>query len=207
LCNGTSGDINNVNPRIRRPAGPPYSQIRKVAEEVALEALRVTRDLKYQRELTLAARFSECVVATRRPGPAELAAARALVGNRPLEKLSGWADNYAREQLLLAEWQAEVSLPIQVFRIGNLAVAGWPGEIFAASGLALKQLSPIQPLFNVGLANGWYGYIPPPDQFQYGAYETWRMRTSPLETNAIPKMTTSFVRLLESLKASPPGGQ
>jgi hypothetical protein len=207
LCNGTSGDVNNVNPRIRRPAGPPYSQIRKVAEEVALEALRVTRDLKYQRELTLAARFSECVVATRRPGPAELAAARALVGNRPLEKLSGWADNYAREQLLLAEWQAEVSLPIQVFRIGNLAVAGWPGEIFAASGLALKQLSPIQPLFNVGLANGWYGYIPPPDQFQYGAYETWRMRTSPLETNAIPKMTTSFVRLLESLKASPPGGQ
>jgi neutral ceramidase len=207
LCNGTSGDINNVNPRIRRSAAPPYTQIRKVAEEVALEALRVTRDLKYQRELTLAARFSECVVATRRPGPAELAAARALVGNRPLEKLSGWADNYAREQLLLAEWQAEVSLPIQVFRIGNLAVAGWPGEIFAASGLALKQLSPIQPLFNVGLANGWYGYIPPPDQIQNGAYETWRMRTSPLETNAIPKMTTSFVRLLESLKASPPGGQ
>ena len=83
-------------------------------------------------------------------------------------------------------------MPLQVFRIGDLAVAAWPGEIFAASGLDLKRRSPVKPLFNVGLANGWYGYIPPPEQFQYGAYETWRMRTSPLETNAIPKMTRLF---------------
>ena len=55
-------------------------------------------------------------------------------------------------------------------------------------------------LFNISLANGWYGYIPPPDQFALGSYETWRGRTSPLETNAIPKMTESFLKLLEELK-------
>jgi hypothetical protein len=113
-----------------------------------------------------------------------------------VEQLSGWADDYAREQLLLSEWPAHVSMPLQVFRIGDLAVAAWPGEIFAASGLELKRRSPVKPLFNVGLANGWYGYIPPPDQFQLGAYETWRMRTSPLETNAIPRMMEVFLRLL-----------
>ena len=90
-------------------------------------------------------------------------------------------------------------MPMQVFHIGELAIAGWPGEIFASSGLELKKRSPIKSLFNVGLANGWYGYIPPPEQFKYGAYETWRMRTSPLEPQAIPKMIDTFLELLESL--------
>jgi neutral ceramidase len=55
-------------------------------------------------------------------------------------------------------------------------------------------------LFNVSLANGWYGYIPPPEQFPLGAYETWRMRTAPLETNAIPRMTEAFLEMLSGLK-------
>jgi hypothetical protein len=33
-----------------------------------------------------------------------------------------------------------------------------------------------------------------------GAYETWRMRTSPLETNAIPKMMAVFLDLLPPRK-------
>ena len=200
LCNGTSGDINNVNPKTKREPAPPYTQIRRVAEDVAQEVLRVTRSLEHRRELKLRASLRECVVATRRPNAAEVEEARAIVAGRPVEKLSGWTDDYAREQLFLADWPAEVSLPIQVFRIGDLAIAAWPGEIFAASGLDLKRRSPVKPLFNVGLANGWYGYIPPPEQFRLGAYETWRMRTSPLETNAIPKMTDCFLGLLKTLQ-------
>jgi len=200
LCNGTSGDINNVNPKTKREPAPPYTQIRRVAEDVAQEVLRVTRSLEHRRELKLRASLRECVVATRRPNAAEVEEARAIVAGRPVEKLSGWTDDYAREQLFLADWPAEVSLPIQVFRIGDLAIAAWPGEIFAASGLDLKRRSPVKPLFNIGLANGWYGYIPPPEQFRLGAYETWRMRTSPLETNAIPKMTDCFLDLLKTFQ-------
>ena len=200
LCNGTSGDINNINPKVKKAEAPPYTQIQRVAEDVAGEVLRVTSSLTYQREPTLQAGYRECAVSTRRPAPAEVAQARVIVGDRPVEKLSSWTDNYAREQLLLAEWPAQVSMPMQVFRIGNLAIAAWPGEIFAASGLDLKGRSPLKPVFNVGLANGWYGYIPPPEQFRYGAYETWRMRTSPLETNAVSKMTDNLLGLLESLR-------
>ena len=200
LCNGTSGDINNINPKAKPEPHPPYTRIRRVAEEVAQEVLRVTKGLEYRREVKLRGAQRECLVATRRPSPTEVAQARAVVAGRAIEKLGGWTDDVAREQLFLAEWPAEVSLPLQVFEIGGLAVAGWPGEIFAASGLELKRRSPVKPLFNVGLANGWYGYIPPPEQFQYGAYETWRMRTSPLETNAIPKMTDCFLGLLDSLR-------
>ncbi|MCX6905368.1 MAG: hypothetical protein NTW03_18195, partial [Verrucomicrobia bacterium] len=197
MCNGTSGDINNVNSKVKRQREPPYTQIRRVAEDVAQEALRVVGAMHYRSEIKLAAALSECVVGTRRPSPAEVTQARAVVAGRPLNQLRSWTDNYAREQLLLADWPAEVSMPLQVFRIGDLAVAAWPGEIFAASGLELKRRSPVHPLFNVELANGWYGYIPPPEQFQWGAYETWRMRTSPLETNAIPKITEAFLNLLK----------
>jgi hypothetical protein len=200
LCNGTSGDINNINPKLKRQEASPYTQIRRVAEDAAQEVLRVTRTMNYQREVRLKTGWRECVVSTRRPSMGEVEQAHDVVAGRPVEKLSGWTDNYAREQLLLAEWPGEVSMPMQVFRIGSLAVAAWPGEIFAASGLDLKRRSSLQQLFNVSLANGWYGYIPPPEQFKYGAYETWRMRTSPLETNAIPKMTDCLLGLLESLR-------
>jgi hypothetical protein len=190
-----------INPNFKREPQPPYTQIRRVAEDVAQEVLRVTKGLEYRREVKLRAAQQECVVATRRPNAAEVAQARAVVAGRPVEKLGGWTDNVAREQLFLVEWPGEVSMPIQIFRIGDLAVAAWPGEIFAASGLELKRRSPVKTLFNVGLANGWYGYIPPPEQFPYGAYETWRMRTSPLETNAIPKMLDGFLDLIETSRA------
>jgi neutral ceramidase len=199
LCNGTSGDINNINPQVKREEAPPYTRIRRVADDVAREVFRATQGIEYRRELRLRAVGCECVVATRRPSAAEIEQARAVVAGRRVDQLSSWNENYAREQLLLAEWPAEVSLPLQVFRLGELAVAAWPGEIFAVSGLELKRHSPVKPLFNVGLANGWYGYIPPPEQFALGAYETWRMRTSPLATNAIPRMTETFLRLLDSL--------
>jgi hypothetical protein len=198
MCNGTSGDINNVDSKLRRSPAAPYTQIRKVADDVAGEVLRVSSQLRYVRELSLGASIAECAVSTRRPSQPEVEAARAIVADRPVQKLAGWTDNYAREQLLLADWPGEVSLPMQVFRIGQLAIAAWPGEIFATSGLELKRLSPVKPIFNVSLANGWFGYIPPPEQFTLGAYETWRMRTSPLETNAIPKMTECLLRLLRS---------
>jgi hypothetical protein len=171
-----------------------------VAEDLAQEVLRVTKTLDYRSEITLRAALAECSVATRRPSPAEVEQARAVIAGRPLAQLSGWTDSVAREQLLLAEWPAEVVMPLQIFRLGDLAVAAWPGEIFASSGLELKRRTPVKPLFNIGLANGWYGYIPPPEQFALGAYETWRMRTSPLATNAIPRMLETFLNLLGAEK-------
>jgi len=46
-------------------------------------------------------------------------------------------------------------------------------------------------------------YLPPPERFPYGAYETWRMRTSPLETNAFLNMLDTFLGLLQSNPTTP----
>lgn len=194
LSNGTSGDINNWNPQAGHQSPAPYSQIERVAGDVAREVFQVVQRIDHHLNAPLRAALKECVVATRRPAPAEVDQARAHLAGRPLAQLTTWTDNYAREQTLLADYPAEVSLPLQVLHIGELAIAAWPGEIFAASGLALKQH---KPLFNIELANGWFGYIPPPEQFPLGAYETWRMRTSCLETGAIPKMLATFEQMLK----------
>ena len=199
MSNGTSGDVNNNDFRNARPPQKPYEQIRIVAEDVAREVHRVNKTLSHRDDVKLAAVSTELSVAYRKPSAAEVEQARGLIHGRDRLQLRTWPEFYAREQLILAAYPATTTLPLQVFRIGDLAIAQWPGEIFAVSGLELKRRSPVKPLFNIGLANGWYGYIPPPEQFALGAYETWRGRTSPLETNAIPKMMMSFEKLLQEL--------
>ena len=40
-------------------------------------------------------------------------------------------------------------------------------------GLEIKEKSPFERTFLIGLANGGYGYLPPPNQHKLGGYETW----------------------------------
>lgn len=194
LSNGTSGDTNNWDPKVGPDSPAPYTKIKKVADEVAQEVLRVVQGIEYRRDVQLHAELREFVAGTRRPSETEVEQAREIIAGRPVDQLSTWPENYAREQILLAEYPAEVSMPLQVFRVDELAIAAWPGEIFPVTGLELKRH---KPLFNIELANGWFGYIPPPDQFPLGSYETWRMRTSFLEVNVIPKIMECFEEMLK----------
>jgi len=200
LSNGTSGDINNIDFRAVRAERKPYEQIRRVAEDVAQEALRVEKGLSYKADIPLASAFTGLSLRTRRPLAAEIEAARQLVAGRPARELRTWSEIYAREQLILADYPESMTIPLQVFRVGGAVLAAWPGEIFASTGLELKGRSPVKPLVNIGLANGWYGYIPPPEQHRLGAYETWRGRTSLLEESATVKMLDTLVHLIEKVK-------
>jgi hypothetical protein len=197
MSNGTSGDINNIDFRKARPPQKPYEQIQIVAEDLAREVRRVAGPLTYRNDLKLSAVSTELEIAVRKPSPEEVESARGLVAGRDRLQLKTWSEFYAREQLLLADYPERLALPLQVFRVGDLAVAQWPGEIFAITGLDLKQRSPVKPLFSIGLANGWYGYVPPSEQHALGSYETWRGRTSPLATDAIPQLTEAFLKLIE----------
>ena len=200
LSNGTSGDINNVDFRQPRPQRPPYAQIRRVAEDVVVEVVRILNGMKYHSDVTLRNATAELELPVRKASGTELAAARRLLSEAGTNTLRSWPGIYAREQVLLAAYPDTVSLPLQVFRVGEVEVAQWPGEIFAVSGLLLKKSAEPRPLFNISLANGWFGYIPPPGQHALGAYETWRGRTSMLATNAIPRMLEVFGTLREAVR-------
>lgn len=70
----------------------------------------------------------------------------------------------------------EAEMEIQAFRIGELAAAGLPGEIFAEFGLALKRDAPYAGLIVNTLCNGTNtGYVCTREAYASGGYEP-RMR-------------------------------
>ena len=75
-----------------------------------------------------------------------------------------------------------------------------PREVFVEIGLELKRKSPLQPTFTIELANGYNGYLPTPEQHRLGGYETWRARSSYLETEASTKIARTILDLFEQIK-------
>ena len=88
---------------------------------------------------------------------------------------------------------------MQALRIGALGVGAVPCEVFAETGLAIKQRSAIQPTFNIELANGYHGYLPTAEQHGWGGYETWAARSSQLEVEAEGKIRAEALRLLAAV--------
>jgi len=204
MSNGTSGDINNINWRgpDNREKGA-YAQIRRVANDAALEVQRALEKAQWRDDITLRVATRELTLATRKPSAEDVEKAKALVADRPPLALKTLPEIYAREQILLSKYPGTITMPLTAFRIGDLAVAGWPNEVFAESGLLMKRESPVKPLFVISLANGWYGYLPMENQHPLGGYETWRSRTSYLENGAEPKIRKALLEVLAQLATKP----
>jgi neutral ceramidase len=201
MSNGTSGDINNINWR-----GPDnrlkgaYAQIRHVADDAAQEVQRALAGAQWrEKDVTLRVATRELTLATRKPTAEDVEKSKAIVADHPPLALKTLPEIYAREQILLAQYPDTIKMPLTAFRIGDLAIAGWPNEVFAVSGLALKKDSPIKPMFTISLANGWFGYLPTPEQHPLGGYETWRSRTSYLDVGAEPKIREKLLEMLGEL--------
>jgi hypothetical protein len=111
---------------------------------------------------------------------------------------------YARETMLIKDFPKQVPLIIQAFRVGDLAIAALPCEVFVEIGLDIKAKSPFKPTFTTSLANGYNGYLPTPDHHKLGGYETWRARSSYLEVDASTKISTVLFGLLKKLKNEQP---
>ena len=197
MSNGTSGDTNPIDfTKTNWVATPPV-----VAKAVAGAALKALAEMKYRDDVTLRAVTRQLTLGVRRPAPAQLTEARQYlatkVGTRPTRN---WEENYARETMLMSDWPATKEITLQGLAIGEFAIAAVPCETFGSTGLAIKKASPFLLTMVIGLANGYHGYLPPPDQFPLGGYTTWRARTSYLETEAEPKIRIATASLLKELQ-------
>ena len=204
LTNGTSGDVNNIDFRAKRVAQPPFQQMRKVANIVAASVYRAYQTIEHREWVPLDSAYEELTVASRRPTPEMVTRAKELLATsvagpawHPLEKA------YANRVLQRAQVPATVQAPLQVMRIGDVAVMSVPAETFAEMGLELKAKSPFPKSFTVSIANGYYGYMPTPEQHRLGGYESW-VGTNRLEIDAAPKITDALLRLAGELKAKHP---
>ncbi len=80
-----------------------------------------------------------------------------------------------------------------------MALGGLPCEVFVETGLAIKARSPFKPSTLVSLNNGCYGYVPTPEQYDLGGYETW-LGTSRFEKHASTKLLDHLLGLVTGLK-------
>ena len=205
MSNGTSGDINNIHwAAERRPERPPYAKMQQVADTVADAAYQAMQTITYHDWVSLDARQEEITLGVRRPNAEEVKRAQEIVNKADGPTMTTREEIYARETLLLKDYPEQVPLILQAFRLGDLAIAAIPCEVFVEIGLELKQKSPFEPTFTISLANGYNGYLPTPEHHRLGGYETWRARSSYLETGASPKITQSLFSLLDQLKTQRP---
>jgi neutral ceramidase len=202
MSNGTSGDISNGF-EFRKPAPKkaPYQWMQEVGHTVADEVLRVVRRIEHRDSVSLAMQEAELELGVRRPDEARLAWAREVWSKAQGKTRFTRPEIYAREAIKLGQYPPTVRLKLQAMRIGELGIGAIPCEVFAETGLAIKAASPLRPTLVIELANGYDGYLPTPQQHEWGGYETWPARSSCLEIQAEPKIRAAVLKLLEEVSA------
>lgn len=85
------------------------------------------------------------------------------------EGLVGWAEDYVKASR--EGGNQTQAFDIQAIRIGNMAVVGYPGEMFVDYQLVLEAGSPFDRTLAVAYSNGCIGYVPTADAYPAGGYE------------------------------------
>ena len=139
--------------------------MQEVAEKVARRVHESHQRLKFHDWVALGAVETDLLLDVRKPTPEMLKHFEPVTSAENDNSRTG----HLRERIYadrIAKLQAapdEISVPLQAMRIGDLGIAAIPFETFAETGLELKDRSPFDHTFTIELANGSFGYLPPPD--------------------------------------------
>ncbi|MEZ6141366.1 MAG: hypothetical protein R3B84_12415 [Zavarzinella sp.] len=201
MSNGTSGDINNINFAGEPIKRAPGEQIRIVAEDITNNVLQAWKKAEFIDSIRLSAATADLQLGVRKADANGLARAKEVLAlQKDPKKLAGMDAIYARESQLLDKYPNQVPVKVQVLKLGDQMIAAIPCEVFVEIGLELKRTLPAKRVFTIELANGYNGYLPTPAQHELGGYETWRARSSYLETGASPVIVKQLQELAEKLK-------
>ncbi len=203
MSNGASGDINNIPFGIERAPRAPFEQCRIVASKTADASWRAIRKIEtYDAAPVIATRQREVTLTYRKPSESEVNNALRLLeltaGER--EEIHKKTTNYANQTIRFADPESPRTedVIVQAFRIGDQAIVSMPFEVLVEIGLELKEKSPAPRTFMIELANGSYGYLPPPNQVELGGYETW-LGTSRFEKNSSDLLVKELLEMLGEL--------
>ena len=204
MTNGASGDINNlVFTGIRAPRSP-FEQVRIVASKAADTAWRAVKKIEnYDDKPVVAVLQREVDLPYRKPAKREIILAEGL-----LKKSSKERNEINKRTTSVANRVIEYSgpdhpetepVPIQAVRIGEQAIVSMPFEVLVEIGLEIKKKSAFERTFLISMANGGYGYLPPPNQHKLGGYETW-LGTSRFQPHSSDLLIKHLLEMLGDLK-------
>ena len=194
MSQGTSGDL-HWNDYSKAKESITLDQYSEGLARLAAEAYK---RITYQNSCSFGMLERKLTLQRRIPDNARLAWAKSLVGKMQGIKPGNRPEVYALEQMYLHEDRVR-ELKLQVLRIGELGITAIPCEVYGITGLKIKAQSPLQHTFNIELANGAEGYIPPPEQHILGGYTTWPARSAALEVGAEPRIVETLISMLEEV--------
>ncbi len=103
--------------------------------------------------------------------------------------------------LLIKKREPKFMYPVQVFRIGSLAIVALAGEPFTDTQLELKLESNAPMTYVTHCANRYVGYLPPLKSFKYDCHESNFKRTywAKLAPGSIEKIKDKSLEAIEKL--------
>ena len=196
MSQGTSGDLHWMD--YSKPKKANYG-IEKYTGELADIAFGAFQNIEYKNsDPKLDMAESTLTLGRRLAGKDRIAWAKELNAKRGDRRPKDRPEVYAEQVTWFVENPKE-DLILQTIRIGDLAITTLPHEVYGITGLKLKAQSPFKITFNMELANGAAGYIPPPEQHYLGGYTTWPARTAGMEVDAEPQIVDTLLGMLEKL--------
>ena len=204
MTNGASGDINNLVFTGTRAPRSPFEQIRIVASKTADTAWRAVKKIEaYETKPVIATRQREVNLPYREPNEREIKLAEDLLQRTRKERdaINSRTTSVATRVIEYANPEHPRTEPvlIQAFRIGDQAIVSMPFEVLVEIGLEIKKKSPFERTLLISMANGGYGYLPPPNQHKLGGYETW-LGTSRFQPQSSDILIKNLLEMLEELK-------
>jgi hypothetical protein len=181
---GAAGNINHFD-FSRKLDQSSYEESRRIGKGYAFAVLGSLRAGVEARETSFVSVWRTIQVPGIEIATAELERARELV-SKPLAAKDGrdltaediFAGDPGVERIfaqalldLSARTPKDYEVPLQLSRVGGVGFFAIPGEPFVEIGLALKALPGFELAIPVGLANGYFGYIPMRENFGRGGYE------------------------------------
>lgn len=154
FTNGTEGNVNpapqlHAEDRLDRTGGT-FAQAEATGRALAETVTAALADAAWRDDATLGTLAHECELPVENEAFLQGIAAGAFPGD--------------------AE-RGVASAPLGLIAIGGVRLLTLPVEAFAEIGLAIKSWWPDEPVAIIGLCDGHYGYIVPPEQFTADEYE------------------------------------
>lgn len=204
MTNGTSGDINNIDFYRNRGPRAPFEQIRVVAGKTADAAYRAVQEIdNYDESPIVAMKQRNVTIHYRKPKQEDIDRAIELMKLSPKERneINSRTSSVAQNTLRFSEPEMTKTedVIIQAIRIGDQAIVSMPFEVLVEIGMEIKEKSPFPRTLIIELANGGYGYLPPPHQHKLGGYETW-LGTSRFVEDTSVVLTKNLFEMLAELE-------
>jgi len=175
---GTAGNINHRDVSKKEPASYDYMKIGKRIFSEALSVLNTCRGLT---DDVIGAKLEYIRMNPTEIDPADIERAKEIIATVEPDE-SGKIDANGSEQYYLKMAQRLIQfienradhydVPVQVIRIGNYVLYGFPSEIFSTFGRIIKEKTPFENYTIATLCNISYGYVPTRDMFYPTIYES-----------------------------------